>query len=356
MKPWVGRILLLLAVILLIISFLSASNLPSKDVTVTKTYFTQESQTFKEVTTSSDLLTFVHEETSYQLIIYSTVRDKSVTLKAASLLWDLKARAPLCTFIEHLEDLKVDDEISVFLEVPAHIQIIGVKGKATEIYSETALHHRIQYDGDYIVRIDLNEDKCNSIQKPVEVIINVFRPISGTLEIVTETIQRTNTYTTTSYRESIYSLLYTDVKYNPVEISSVRKQSLLPNWLMLPFIVIAVGLISAFLVLRQQRVNRSLTNLGVLLLEDKYFPKEELLEKPVFNSRGMRIGQVMDVGYSINGKVALVVRINKDKEKIIPFTQIEEIGDIVLLSPEAEKIRERKDFRGFRKTSQEISF
>jgi sporulation protein YlmC with PRC-barrel domain len=237
--------------------------------------------------------------------------------------------------------------------VSAHIQIIGVEGKAAEIYGENALHHRIQYDGNYIIRIDLNKDKCSSIQKPVEVIIKVFRPISGTLERVTETIQRTNTYTTTSYRESIYSTLYTDMEYNPVEIYSVRKQSLLPNWLILPFIVIAVGLISAFLVLRQQRVNRSLTNLGVLLLEDKYFPKEELIEKPVYNSRGMKIGQIIDVGYSINGQVALVVGINKDKEKIIPFTQIEEIGDIVLLSPEAEKLREKTNFKSFRKSSHE---
>jgi hypothetical protein len=50
----------------------------------------------------------------------------------------------------------------------------------------------------------------------------------------------------------------------------------------------------------------------------------------------VKVGEVVDVGYSKEGRVALVVKLGGGKERIIPFTSISEVGDIVILKPETE--------------------
>ncbi len=74
---------------------------------------------------------------------------------------------------------------------------------------------------------------------------------------------------------------------------------------------------------------------------EKYYRKDELAGKLVYNSRALKIGKVTDVGYSKVGGIGLIVKLGKDKEEIIPFTAINEIGDIVFLKPDVEGEKER---------------
>jgi len=64
---------------------------------------------------------------------------------------------------------------------------------------------------------------------------------------------------------------------------------------------------------------------------EKYYRHKELVGKEVYDSKAKRIGKVCDVGYSKEGKIALIVELNEGKEEIIPFDFISEVGDIVLL-------------------------
>lgn len=69
---------------------------------------------------------------------------------------------------------------------------------------------------------------------------------------------------------------------------------------------------------------------------ERFYRREELVGKVVYDSKAVKVGEVVDVGYSKEGRVALVVKVGGGKEKVIPFTSISEVGDIVLLKPEFE--------------------
>jgi sporulation protein YlmC with PRC-barrel domain len=66
-------------------------------------------------------------------------------------------------------------------------------------------------------------------------------------------------------------------------------------------------------------------------LEERFYRREELVGKIVYDSKALRVGEVTDVGYSKEGHVALIVKADGGEEKVIPFTMVEEIGDIILL-------------------------
>jgi len=62
----------------------------------------------------------------------------------------------------------------------------------------------------------------------------------------------------------------------------------------------------------------------------KYYVKEELIGKEIFDSRVRRVGSVKDIAYSKEGKVALVTN-QQRKQPIIPFDFVDQIGDIITL-------------------------
>jgi sporulation protein YlmC with PRC-barrel domain len=61
-------------------------------------------------------------------------------------------------------------------------------------------------------------------------------------------------------------------------------------------------------------------------LRKRYYKREELVGKDVYDGRAKKVGPVSDMGYSKDGKVALIVG-----NKTILFEKISKIGDIILL-------------------------
>ncbi|MBS7646182.1 MAG: PRC-barrel domain-containing protein [Candidatus Bathyarchaeia archaeon] len=71
---------------------------------------------------------------------------------------------------------------------------------------------------------------------------------------------------------------------------------------------------------------------------ERFYRREELAGKLVYDDKALRVGEVVDVGYSKDGRTALIVRVEGGEERVIPFTMVGEIGDIILLKPaEPEK-------------------
>jgi len=62
----------------------------------------------------------------------------------------------------------------------------------------------------------------------------------------------------------------------------------------------------------------------------KYYVKEELIGKEIFDSRARRVGLVKDIAYSKEGKVAIVTD-KQQTQPIIPFDFVDQIGDIIIL-------------------------
>ena len=88
-------------------------------------------------------------------------------------------------------------------------------------------------------------------------------------------------------------------------------------------------------------------------LRDKYLRREELIGKDVYDAKAKKVGTVVDIGYSKEGRTALIMRIARsmvdkppfDKELVLPhmnkerfeslmFGRVSEIGDIILLKAE----------------------
>jgi len=76
-----------------------------------------------------------------------------------------------------------------------------------------------------------------------------------------------------------------------------------------------------------QNVDRS--KLELRSLAEKYHKREEFVGKDVYDAKAKKIGSVSDVGYSKEGKTALIVG-----DTTIPFEKILEIGDIITLKVE----------------------
>jgi len=91
-----------------------------------------------------------------------------------------------------------------------------------------------------------------------------------------------------------------------------------------------------------------------LLEEEEYFGRDELVGKDVYDAKAKKIGTVADIGYSKEGKIALILRpgtisnVKKlsDKDLVLShlagerfqtilFDRISEIGDIILLKADS---------------------
>jgi sporulation protein YlmC with PRC-barrel domain len=88
--------------------------------------------------------------------------------------------------------------------------------------------------------------------------------------------------------------------------------------------------------------------------EEKYHRREELVGKDVYDAKAKKVGTVVDIGYSKEGRTALIIRIStagmvdkplSDKELVLShmskgrfetlmFGRVSEIGDIILLKAE----------------------
>ena len=63
---------------------------------------------------------------------------------------------------------------------------------------------------------------------------------------------------------------------------------------------------------------------------ERFYRREELVGKEVYDAKAMRLGVVKDIAYAKDGRAALVAA-KDDREEVIPFQEISEIGDIVVL-------------------------
>jgi sporulation protein YlmC with PRC-barrel domain len=65
--------------------------------------------------------------------------------------------------------------------------------------------------------------------------------------------------------------------------------------------------------------------------ERKFFRREELEGKEVYDLEARRIGKVADIGISPNGKLRLIVEVEKGRTEFFEFESVQAIGDIVLI-------------------------
>jgi sporulation protein YlmC with PRC-barrel domain len=85
----------------------------------------------------------------------------------------------------------------------------------------------------------------------------------------------------------------------------------------------------------------------------RYFPKEEILGKAVFDNQLERIGQATDWTYTPSGNISLIVsgKILKEMLKegdslIVPFEDIERVGDFILLSKPIDALIQKEAIMG----------
>ena len=76
----------------------------------------------------------------------------------------------------------------------------------------------------------------------------------------------------------------------------------------------------------------------------RFIPKEQILGKYVFDSEVVCIGLVEDWTYSSDGEIKMVVKmkdgVNKNSPVLIPFSQIDKVGQFILLKMRREKFKE----------------
>jgi sporulation protein YlmC with PRC-barrel domain len=85
----------------------------------------------------------------------------------------------------------------------------------------------------------------------------------------------------------------------------------------------------------------------------RYFPKEEILGKAVFDNQLERIGQATDWTYTPSGNISLIVsgKILKEMLKegdslLVPFEDIERVGDFILLSKPIDTLIQKEAVMG----------
>ncbi len=337
MRQRVARILLLFGIILAIIAILSSANFPSIETSTTVTNLTTKTYEIPQVITSLTYISSGQEVTSSNTITYIHTSFIPINLKTFFLSKDLNT--------EYIVHVRASDVITVRADEPIQIQIRNDGRVEAEVNDIKELRHIARYDGKHMVNIKTDEEKFNEDKSSLEVFIGVIRPVPGSIETVVKTIEVKNSYSTSSIEERLFTSTFIEEKTNSVATILKGKKSLFPSWFISPFITVAIVLILSAFFLKPKAIDKSIDYLGALLLEDKYYRKDELFGKIAYNSKAMKIGEVVDVGYSKEGKVALVVSIMKGKEKIIPFTEISEIGDIILLSSKSEKEREKRNFK-----------
>jgi sporulation protein YlmC with PRC-barrel domain len=67
------------------------------------------------------------------------------------------------------------------------------------------------------------------------------------------------------------------------------------------------------------------------LSEQKFFRREEIIGKSVVNMNAEKIGEVKDIGYDTNGKMALVISSPQGEEKFYSMDETVAIRDVVLI-------------------------
>jgi len=92
------------------------------------------------------------------------------------------------------------------------------------------------------------------------------------------------------------------------------------------------------------------------LRREKYHRREELVGKDVYDSKAKKVGTVVDIGYSKEGRTALILRITtagminkslstkelelshlgRGRFETLMFGRVAEIGDIILLKTESK--------------------
>lgn len=67
----------------------------------------------------------------------------------------------------------------------------------------------------------------------------------------------------------------------------------------------------------------------------KFFRKEEIAGKDVYDLEGKCVGKVADVGFEPSGGSGLIVEVGKNKTEFFEFSAIQAISDIVLVRSKA---------------------
>jgi sporulation protein YlmC with PRC-barrel domain len=72
--------------------------------------------------------------------------------------------------------------------------------------------------------------------------------------------------------------------------------------------------------------------------KEEYYKIDELMDKEVYNYEAKKVGFVKEIMFSKkNGRLALLIGSNKEKETIIQFDDIFSVGDVILLKPKVKK-------------------
>lgn len=68
------------------------------------------------------------------------------------------------------------------------------------------------------------------------------------------------------------------------------------------------------------------------MAKSRFFRTEEIVGKNVYDLKGKFLGKVVDIGFSNDGRMGLVVDIGEEEAAFFDFAEIAAIGDIVLVA------------------------
>jgi sporulation protein YlmC with PRC-barrel domain len=63
----------------------------------------------------------------------------------------------------------------------------------------------------------------------------------------------------------------------------------------------------------------------------KWHRREEVVGKEIIDGEAKKVGNVKDLAWSNDGKLAIVVERGREEESYLPFDQVEKIGDVVFI-------------------------
>lgn len=75
-----------------------------------------------------------------------------------------------------------------------------------------------------------------------------------------------------------------------------------------------------------------------LVSEKKFFRREDIEGKEVYDLEAKHVGRVVDIGFNPSGEIGLIVEVDKGKTEFFEFTSIHAIRDIVLVKSRAATI------------------
>ncbi|MEM3653345.1 MAG: PRC-barrel domain-containing protein, partial [Candidatus Bathyarchaeia archaeon] len=72
--------------------------------------------------------------------------------------------------------------------------------------------------------------------------------------------------------------------------------------------------------------------------KEEYYRIDDLMDKEVYDYEAKKLGFVKEIMFSKkNGRLALLIGSNKEKETLIHFDDIFSVGDVILLKPKVKK-------------------